>query len=431
MFGKEILEFSRNLEGLRDFIELVDAHLEEKNMDALKEDPAAFAPLMLIMSKHYPDEFELDETKLERIKNRFGSNIEFIEEEAESGKKFEIKLDEDGQKKFSSAMEKISKNQSRKSSLHQSSLVTIISYVEWFLAQLIHKYYDKHPDSIGLKDKQLSLNDLYEIGSIEDAKKYLIDTKVESVLRGSLNDWIKFLKEQMKLSMSYLDEYQDILVEACQRRNLYVHNGGVVNSIYLKNCTFKVNKQPDPGEKLSCDADYIESILTAFEKTFLLIAAELWKKNEPESEKRFKILNNMSYEHICNKRYDIGAALAFFLWGDKGQKESSRITAQINYWQAKKWSDDFTEARKDIERADFSAKDPLFILAKHVLLDEFDEAFNLLPDIIRSEKIDLVDIVEWPLFKNLREQSKFEEIESEFGLDSNAKGNSEGEANIH
>src|SRR5690554_5615782 len=118
MFSKEVLEFSKNLDSLRDFIELVDAHLEEKKTDALKEDPTAFAPLMLIMNKQHPDEFGLDEDKLEKIKNRFGSEIEFIEEETDSGKKFVIKLDEDGQKKFSSAMDRISKSQSRKSSLH-------------------------------------------------------------------------------------------------------------------------------------------------------------------------------------------------------------------------------------------------------------------------------------------------------------------------
>lgn len=431
MFGKEVLEFSRNLESLRDFVELVDAHLEEKNMDSLKEDPTAYAPLMLIMNRQHPDEFEFEEEQLEKMKDRFGSEIEFIEKETEGGKKFEIKLDKAGQMKFSTAMENISKSQRRKSSLHQSSLVTIISYVEWFLAQIIHKYYDKHPDSIGLKDKQLSLNDLYEIGSIEDAKKYLIDTKVESILRGSLTDWIKFLKEQMKLSMSYLSEYQDTLVEAFQRRNLYVHNGGVVNSIYLKNCTIEDDNQPDSGEKLTCNAEYIESILTAFEKTFLLIASELWKKNEPESERRFRILNSMSYEHICNGRYDIGAALAFFLWRDKGQKESDRIMAQINYWQAKKWQDDFSKVRKDIEKADFSAKDPMFIVAKHVLLDEYDEAFGLLPDILRSGKINFDNVVEWPLFKSLREEDGFEEIESEFCLDSSSEDVSEQEANVH
>ena len=415
MFAKEVVEFSRNLESLRDFVELVDAHLEEKNLDDIKSDPMSFAPLMLLMHKQHPNKFQLEEELIDKIRERFGSEIDFIEEESESGKEIELKLNDEGQKRFSTAMAKLSKSQKRQSSLYQSSLVTIISYVEWFLAQLIHRYYDKNPKSIGLKDKQLSLNDLYEIGSIDEAKKFLIDTKVESILRGSLNDWINFLKEQMSLSMGYLKDHQDVLTEACQRRNLYVHNGGVVNSIYLKNCSFEGMDPPSLGDKLPCNKGYIEKTLSAFEKTFLLIAAELWKKNEPNNKKRFLILNHMSYEHICNERYEIGSSLAYFLWGDKGQKESYRIKAQINYWQAKKWQDDFASVRKEIEQSDFSAKDPLFILAKHSLLDEYDEAFLLVPELLRSEKLIFSDLSEWPLFKGLRESPRYKDIEREFG----------------
>lgn len=415
MFAKEVVEFSKNLESLRDFVELVDAHLEEKNIAEIKNDAMSLAPLLLLMHKSHPNEFQLEEVVLNKIKDRFGSDIEWIEEERENGKEFKIELNEEAQKKFANAMDKLSKSRKRQSSLYQSSLVTIISYVEWFLAQLIHRYYDKNPGSIGLKDKQLSLNDLYEIGSIDEAKKYLIDTKVEAVLRGSLNDWINFLKDQLNLSMGYLKDYQKVLTEACQRRNLYVHNGGVVNSIYLRNCSFEGMDPPSLGEKLSCDKNYIEKTLSAFEKTFLLIAAELWKKNEPNNANRFHILNSLSYKHIFNERYEIGSSLAYFLCGDKSQKESDRIIAQINYWQAKKWQDDFVSIRKEIEQSDFSAKDTLYILAKHVLLDEYDKAFLLIPDLLKSEKLSFSDLSEWPLFKELRESPRYIDIEREFG----------------
>lgn len=431
MFEKEIVEFSENLESLRDFVELVDAHLEERNKNELKEDPSAFAPLMLIANRERPEETGFDDDIIDKIKESFGSEIEFTEEETENGKKFEIKLDEEGQKKFSSAMEKLSKNQARKSSLHQSSLVTIISYVEWFLAQLIHKHYDAHPSSIGLKDKQLSLNDLYEIGSVEDAKKFLIDTKVESVLRGSFNDWISFLKEKMALSMSYLKEYENVLVEACQRRNLYVHNGGIVNSIYLKNCTFQDNKQPDIDDRLLCDSEYIESILTGFEKTFLLIAAELWKKNEPENEARFNILNELSYEHIRSERYEIGSAIAYFLCGDKGQKESNRMTAQINYWQAKKWNGEFATVKEEIAASDFSAKDSIFILAKQVLMDDFDEVFKALPELLESEKLTPSQLEEWPLFRAIKLDERYKTLFSECDSDTDNKADSADEDVLH
>lgn len=412
MFQKEVVEFSENLESLRDFIELVDAHLNEKNSDLLGQSPTDFAPLMLFMKLKHPEDFDLDDDKVSKLVEEFGSEIDFIDNEEE--KSTQIKLDHEGGKKFISAMKRFSKTQKRKSSLYQSSLVTIISYVEWFLAQLIHRYYEKNPNAIGLKDKQLSLNDLYEIGSIDDAKKYLIDTKVESVLRGSFKDWIAFLKDQMGLSMGYLKESEEMLIEACQRRNLYVHNGGVVNSIYLKNCSFNSSKGPEIGAKLTCDNEYIENVLSAFEKSFLLISAELWKKTEPKNSSRFKVLSEMAHEHICNERYDIGKSISYFLWGDKGQKEIDQTVAQINYWQAIKWSGDFSSILKDVQNADFSAKDSIFILAQHVLLDEYEQAFNLMPDVLKTDKLNFKDVVDWPLFKELREQEGFKALENEF-----------------
>ncbi|CAD2223608.1 conserved hypothetical protein [Pseudoalteromonas sp. 3J6] len=411
MFKKEVVEFSDNLESLRDFIELVDAHLNEKNSALIGESPTDFAPLMLLMKQKHPEDF--DEKKISKLVDGFGSKIDFIDNEEEKSTK--IKLDHEGSKKFAGAMKRLAKTQKRKASLHQSSLVTIISYVEWFLAQLIHRYYEKNPNAIGLKDKQLSLNDLYEIGSIEDAKKYLIDTKVESVLRGSFKDWVTFLKEQMGLSMGYLKESEEILIEACQRRNLYVHNGGVVNSIYIKNCHFKDSDAPEIGNKLTCDNEYIEAILTSFEKSFLLISAELWKKCEPKNRDRFKVLIEMGHDHICNERYDIGKSLSYFLWGDKGQKEIDQIVAQINYWQSIKWKGEFSSIQKDVKNTDFSAKDSLFILAQHTLLDEFDEAFDLIPDVLKTDKLNFESLSEWPLFKELRAQDKYKDIVSKFG----------------
>lgn len=412
MFQKEVVEFSENLESLRDFIELVDAHLDEKNSDLIGQSPTDFAPLMLYMKLKRPEDFDFDDDKISKLVEEFGSEIDFIDNEDE--KSTQIKLDKEGTKKFTAAMKRFSKTQKRKSSLYQSSLVTIISYVEWFLAQLIHRYYEKNPNAIGLKDKQLSLNDLYEIGSIDDAKKYLIDTKVESVLRGSFKDWVTFLKDQIGLSMGYLKESEEMLIEACQRRNLYVHNGGVVNSIYLKNCSFKKNKSPEKGVSLSCDSEYIENVLSAFEKSFLLISAELWKKVEPKDSARFEVLSEMAHDHICNERYDIGKSISFFLWGDKGQKELDQTVAQINYWQAIKWNGDFDSIKKEVENADFSAKDSIFILAQHTLLDEYEQAFNLIPDVLKTDKLDFQDVLDWPLFKNLRKQERFEDLKIEY-----------------
>ena len=62
----------------------------------------------------------------------------------------------------------------------------------------------------------------------------MIEQRVEDVLRGSFEEWISFLKNQFKLEMGYIEKWQHKLVEIIQRRNLLVHNGGNINSIYRR-----------------------------------------------------------------------------------------------------------------------------------------------------------------------------------------------------
>src|SRR5258706_806350 len=130
-----------------------------------------------------------------------------------------------------SAQQLYSKTEKQKELLYKSSLINLTSTVELFLSQLLHFYFDRFPDAVGSEIKFFSLDDLKSLGSIEDAKKHLIESKVEAVLRESLEDWLRFWKERVKLSMGYMDTVRDQLIEVYQRRNLLIHNGGRVNSI--------------------------------------------------------------------------------------------------------------------------------------------------------------------------------------------------------
>lgn len=86
MFEKHIIQFSENLEGLRDFVEMVSDFLEQKEKDELSEDPIGFIPWILALSELDTDLFELDEDKKEKFKTLFGAKVE-IEVVEETGMK--------------------------------------------------------------------------------------------------------------------------------------------------------------------------------------------------------------------------------------------------------------------------------------------------------------------------------------------------------
>ena len=64
-------------------------------------------------------------------------------------------------------------------------------------------------------------------------KEYVITVKAEELMRGSFDTWVEFLSSNTveidKLSNKLLR-----VSEIFQRRNLFVHNNGIVNHVYIK-----------------------------------------------------------------------------------------------------------------------------------------------------------------------------------------------------
>lgn len=423
MFGPAISAFRTNINALRDFVDVIDPVLHEKTKVLLEERKESLAPLALIFVKDLEllggSIRELVGTEDERFKQhsevieRYCTEIERRCEELKvavtivegADKRQSMRISGEGVNQFLEALQSYLKAYKRRDLLYESSLISLSSMAEWFLAALLHGYFETYSDAVGTGDKAFSLQDLREFGSIEDARKSLTDSTVENILRGSFEDWHKFLKERLKLNMGYLD--MERLVEFFQRRNLLVHNAGIVNSIYINRVAAPLRKQCTVGEHIKVPADYLDDAIALVELNFLLIAAELWKKLEPGSQERSELLIEISFNHLIAERWEIAKGLSFFVKNDKQALESYRLKAQLNYWQALKWQDRFEEVRSEVEKVDFSAKDPLFRLALAALRDDLDNFFELLPDVLNSKKLSLDDLEIWPIFRTIRSIERY------------------------
>lgn len=74
-----------------------------------------------------------------------------------------------------------------------------------------------------------------------------------------------------------------------------------------------------------------------------------------------------------------------------------------------KWSGQFEIVQSDVQNADFSGKHEKCVLARIVLLDQFDDSWRLLGKLIDHETFSEKEVREWPLFRGLRNQPDFEE----------------------
>ena len=117
--------------------------------------------------------------------------------------------------------------------LRRGALVSLLGCFETLVAHLIRKFYKKFPEAFPSSSKSLTLEDLKEIGSIEDAELHLIDAEIDSILRGNISSQIEYFVKPIKVQLKYLNEFHDKLIEISQRRNILVHNDGVINKHYI------------------------------------------------------------------------------------------------------------------------------------------------------------------------------------------------------
>lgn len=405
MFKEYINNFTNNLNSLREFVEMISQMIESDT--SIREDEKQGANLLTLLTKYMStiDSDEKEKLKLELKQN--GVEIE------DSGK---INVDKDAGI-FFLVLEKLLKKVKHKNLLFENSLISLISAVEWFYSQILHYYFEKYPKAAGLDEKSITYYELNKINDITEAKNHLLDSCIENILRGSFKDWINMLELKPKLKMSYLSDYKDEICEVFQRRNLLVHNGGIINFTYFNNVIEKNRDNLKLGKKVEVTSVYLERAICIIELNFILIAAELWKNiSKDDFQTRFETLNKIIYYNLENKRYIISKGLCKFIMLDKSIPERGIITSKINYWVSVKLEGNFESIKDEIIETDFSAKDKIFQLMKESLLNNKENFFNLLPKVLQTEDLKYNDLDEWPIFNEINqteEYKQFKEIHKE------------------
>ncbi|SFC85085.1 hypothetical protein [Algibacter pectinivorans] len=426
MINKHIIDFNENLIGLRDFVELIDPFLNEK----LEEHDQHLQPLIMsaMIKELLNDDNDIepeDKEKYTEFQEKLTKDLEakyseipevkIDKEEDGEHKKYAIKI-ANTNSEVSKHMDNVAKNRSHIELLYTNSLISSLSSVEWFFSQLLHFFYDKHPESAGVQKRTMTLADLKNFGSIEDAEKYLIDVKIDEILRGNFESWVSLLKSELSLGLGYLNEIMDELIEVYQRRNLFVHNGGTVNSIYLSKVHETQRKGISLNDKLSVNKEYLDNAICKLQKAFILIGAELWKKLSPEDESRGEILGDIVYENLRHSRWDICEGLCYFSLKDVQTHPVDKVIAQINYWLCKKEIGDYKSIEKEINKADFSDKKEIFQLGLYALRGETDKILKILPIVLETNQTNIERIEEFPILREFRETEEYKNFkqESEF-----------------
>ncbi|MFL6310981.1 MAG: hypothetical protein ACJ71W_02650 [Terriglobales bacterium] len=425
-FGSAINSFANSLNALRDFVALVDSLLDEQQRKLFQTHEKEILTLGLGLNALLKEPMLSDE-EADTIKRHVDPEVK-IEVTGENS--VMIALDKIGTKEgYETAFKAITRGGTHKSLLYRSALISLISSVEWFLSQILHQHLQQHPDASGIKDKLLSLEELKSFNSIDDARKYLVDLRIDEIMWGSFEDWIKYLTEKVKLSLGYIKPAREQLIEIFQRRNVVVHNNGIANSTYLYKVPPDLREGVSLGEQLPISPEYLSKGIDLLESNFILIAAELWKQLEPENASRGDTLTNISFERLTQEKWHVAEGLSFFIKNDKALPDRNQTIGLLNYWQALKWQDRFAEVKESVTDADFSAKDEIYQLARFALLEDNPKFFNLLPQALRNKKLTDEELSTWPIFRGIRKLTEYSEFIREHGKEFGFEEKSENTGN--
>jgi len=130
----------------------------------------------------------------------------------------------------------------------------------------------------------------------------MIEKELYELGHAPFRAWMEFFTDTVNVDIKeMLANYEVPLVEMFQRRNLFIHNDGIVNKIYLKKCDKNyIKKLPSKiteGMLLETDENYVERCFRNTQVFGPVLTHCLWykmskgKETEEDIKKReFSIL---------------------------------------------------------------------------------------------------------------------------------------------
>ncbi|WP_430508299.1 hypothetical protein [Rossellomorea marisflavi] len=358
-------------------------------------------------------------TFLAEAQENSNGNMEDFEEKFEHGilsfyeEKLSVQIeDRSVAKRFQKASNQLALTFQQIPMIYSSSLINLAIYFELLATQLIQKRLMDNPEAAKIEKKSLTLTQIEELGSLEEAKNYLIEQEVVDLMHNGFKSWLGYFEDRMKVDISKIKPYTEKVNEVFCRRHLFVHNGGTVNNIYLTRVSKECREGITLGDDLSIDPEYFDNTLKLFKLYGIVLALETWKRKEKESEERTDFLLVYIYDLLIKEEWAVARILCQFIMDDKNVPAKKKWTANINYWLTRKELGEYSEIEDEIKNTDLSALSGEFQLCKMALLDNYAGFFDLLEDNF-PKPIGLEDLEEWPIFKEIRNQETYTDFINE------------------
>lgn len=113
----------------------------------------------------------------------------------------------------------------------ETMITRLIDSFEYYLSQIVARCLRAYPDALG--DSQISIRELRECDSIDEAVDRRIERKVHDLTRAGLTGVADFLKKQFGADIDRETASYRTVCEAIEVRHLIVHKEGKVDRIFI------------------------------------------------------------------------------------------------------------------------------------------------------------------------------------------------------
>lgn len=110
--------------------------------------------------------------------------------------------------------------------VRRALLLALVSHWDVFISDILKAIFTLRPGIIAASEQTLTLTDLSQFSSLEEARDHIVDAEVEKVLRNPHAWHFAYIEKQLSMTAKPRPDLWCQFLEMTERRNLIAHTGG-------------------------------------------------------------------------------------------------------------------------------------------------------------------------------------------------------------
>jgi len=189
--------------------------------------------------------------------------------------------------------------------LPRMSLVSLVSIYDVYVARLVRAMFRAKPEMLSGSNRQLTYSELSAFATLQEARDHILELEIDALLRDSHTAQFEWLEGKLGLPLRKDLTVWPTFVEITERRNLFVHTNGAVNSQYLAICKkagAPLEEGCNVGAALVVSPQYFSKACDAIAEIGVKLSQVMWRKLLPsDNDAADHSLIELSYDLLLQR----------------------------------------------------------------------------------------------------------------------------------